>query len=103
MVLKLMTCALHRQMVPLPSPSYLVAPDGAVAEQPPPQPNHESVPRTLLRLILDGPYDTPEAEELLDVFVPHLARCVFGNPFLPLTVDPCCLTPIVLALARAAY
>jgi hypothetical protein len=33
----------------------------------------------------------------------RLARWVSGNPFRPVTVDPACLTPTVLALAQAAY
>jgi hypothetical protein len=32
-----------------------------------------------------------------------LARDIFGNPFRPLPVRPACLTPQVVALARAAY
>jgi hypothetical protein len=32
-----------------------------------------------------------------------LLRCVFGNPFRPLTVDPAWRTPAALALARSAY
>jgi hypothetical protein len=32
-----------------------------------------------------------------------LIRCIFGNPFCPSTVDPSCRTPVVAALAQAAY
>ena len=32
-----------------------------------------------------------------------LLRCVVGNPFRPVTIDPACLTPTVLALAQSAY
>jgi hypothetical protein len=33
----------------------------------------------------------------------ELLRCVFGNPFRPVAIEPSCLTPAVLRLARAAY
>ena len=33
----------------------------------------------------------------------HLLRCVLGNPFRPGPIDPACLTPSVVSLARAAY
>jgi hypothetical protein len=33
----------------------------------------------------------------------HLLHDVFGNPFQPITVDPSWLTPVVVALAAAAY
>jgi hypothetical protein len=33
----------------------------------------------------------------------RLFRCVFGNPFRPVSVDPLWLTPTVAPLARAAY
>jgi hypothetical protein len=33
----------------------------------------------------------------------RLVRDIFANPFQPLTLDAACLTPDVLALARAAY
>jgi hypothetical protein len=50
----------------------------------------------------DGLYNEPRraAER-----VAHLAlvRCVFGNPFRPVTIDPAWLTPTVLSLAQAAY
>jgi hypothetical protein len=87
----------------LPSPCYLVGPDGVVVEQAPRRPSHEVMPRTLLRLIFDGPYDTPEASERLAALIPPLARCVFGNPFRPVPVDPACVTPTVRTLARTAY
>src|SRR5262249_38284578 len=32
-----------------------------------------------------------------------LLRCLFGNPFRPIVVDPACRTPTVTALATAAY
>jgi hypothetical protein len=32
-----------------------------------------------------------------------LLRCIFGNPFRPVSSDPACLTPQVVALAQAAY
>ena len=32
-----------------------------------------------------------------------LLRCVFGNPFRPVTLDPALRTPTVVALAQAAY
>jgi hypothetical protein len=32
-----------------------------------------------------------------------LLRCIFGNPFRPVTLSPACLTAQVVALARAAY
>jgi hypothetical protein len=32
-----------------------------------------------------------------------LLRCIFGNPFRPLAIDPAWRTPPVLALARSAY
>ena len=34
---------------------------------------------------------------------PSLLRCVFGNPFRPVTLDPSWRTPDVLSLAQAAY
>jgi hypothetical protein len=33
----------------------------------------------------------------------HLLRCIVGNPYRPVTLDPACRTPTVVALARAAY
>jgi hypothetical protein len=33
----------------------------------------------------------------------NLLRCIFGNPFRPITFDPSYLTPTVVALAQAAY
>ena len=33
----------------------------------------------------------------------YLTRCVFGNPFRPVAVDPAWLTPAVVALARGIY
>jgi hypothetical protein len=33
----------------------------------------------------------------------HLLRCIFGNPFRPVTADPAWLTPTVTSLAAAAY
>lgn len=33
----------------------------------------------------------------------NLVRCTFGNPFRPVTVDPSCVTPTVLALATGIY
>ena len=32
-----------------------------------------------------------------------LLRCIFGNPFRPITFDPSCLTPNVKALAQKIY
>jgi hypothetical protein len=33
----------------------------------------------------------------------HLLRCIFGNPFQPVTLDPAWLTPRVLKLAQSIY
>ena len=33
----------------------------------------------------------------------HLLRCIFGNPFRPVALDPAWLTPNVVDLARAIY
>jgi hypothetical protein len=33
----------------------------------------------------------------------HLARCIFGNPFRPATLDPAWRTPTVVALAKGIY
>jgi hypothetical protein len=33
----------------------------------------------------------------------RLMRCIFGNPFRPVALEPAWLTPIVFSLARAAY
>jgi hypothetical protein len=33
----------------------------------------------------------------------RLLRCLFGNPFRPVVLDPAWRTPDVVALARAAY
>ena len=33
----------------------------------------------------------------------QLVRCIFGNPFRPVTVDPAWLTPTVVALAEGIY
>jgi hypothetical protein len=33
----------------------------------------------------------------------HLLRCIAGNPFRPVAINPTCQTPTVLALAQAAY
>jgi hypothetical protein len=33
----------------------------------------------------------------------HLLRCLFGNPFRPVSIDPACLRPDVIALAQAIY
>src|SRR5262249_50079510 len=32
-----------------------------------------------------------------------LVRCLFGNPFLPVSLDPASRTPAVVSLAQAAY
>jgi hypothetical protein len=56
----------------------------------------------------------PVAEiiQTITTFRPHLmdyafesalARCVFGNPFRPVAIDPAWRTPTVVALAQAAY
>ncbi len=58
--------------------------------------------QTLLRMIFDTA-EVKGSDERLDEFIPPLARCVFGNPFRPVTVDPGWVTPRVRALARAAY
>ncbi len=34
---------------------------------------------------------------------PELIRCVFGNPFRPVAIEPVSLTPAVVSIARAAY
>jgi hypothetical protein len=33
----------------------------------------------------------------------HLLRCIFGNPFRPVSLNPACRTPAVSSLAEAAY
>jgi hypothetical protein len=44
--------------------------------------------------------DTPEFErDTLSEFV----RCVFGNPFRPISIGPAWLTPTVTNLAQSAY
>jgi hypothetical protein len=45
--------------------------------------------------------DAPEDEEPLAQL--RLLRCVFGNPFRPVSLRPAWLTPDVLSLAQAAY
>jgi hypothetical protein len=35
--------------------------------------------------------------------LPALLRCIFGNPFRPISLDPLCLTPTVVGLAQAIY
>jgi hypothetical protein len=35
--------------------------------------------------------------------MPRLLRCIAGNPFRPISVDPAIVTPTVASLARAAY
>lgn len=42
-------------------------------------------------------------DESLRVFSPVLLRCVVGNPFCHVIIDPACLTPNVIHLATAAY
>ncbi len=46
---------------------------------------------------------TPESRDAENADMCSVLRCIFGNPFRPVTLDPAWLTPIVLALARAAY
>jgi hypothetical protein len=56
----------------------------------------------LARTAMSGrkPPVDPEAEhEAQSVFL----RCIFGNPFRPIALDPACRTPSVRALAQAAY
>jgi len=42
-------------------------------------------------------------DEFLRVFSPVLLRCVVGNPFRPVTINPAWLTRTVTGLAQAAY
>ena len=49
-------------------------------------------------------YDSLLASETLEfVRLCDCLRCIFGNPFRPITVDPVWLTPTVVSLATAIY
>jgi hypothetical protein len=45
-------------------------------------------------------HSAEEAESKAQV---ELVRCIFGNPFHPVALNPACQTPTILALATAAY
>jgi hypothetical protein len=105
--LKLLTSALHQQIAPeLPPPCFPEEPEDvwSVTKLPGRRIVYRWMPgsQTLLRMI----FDTAEVEgsgERLDVFIPPLARCLFGNPFRPVAVDPGWVTPRVRSLASNAY
>jgi hypothetical protein len=50
--------------------------------------------------VIGGPSDAKEAERAVQASV---LRCIFGNPFRPITLSPAWQTPAVVALAEAAY
>jgi hypothetical protein len=66
-------------------------------------PEQMEVARGLLEVFWPARERVPDDEALrLQAVLAPLARCVFGNPFRPVTVDVGWLTPAVLALAQAA-
>jgi hypothetical protein len=62
-----------------------------------------------LEVVVGGPVYTnppfPEARAYAEQGRPMMAilRCVFGNPFRPVTLDPAHRTPTVVSLARVSY
>src|SRR5262249_22725140 len=61
------------------------------------------VVRTLSRTLLGRPRELPESIAQALRAQADLLRCLFGNPFRPVSLDRAGRTPPVLALAQGAY
>jgi hypothetical protein len=109
----LFLCAVFNQItLLLPACSFLQRRDGRQWDlkpqnlnlREPIQPEQMEVARGLLEVFWPVRERVPDDEaQRLQAILPPLARCVFGNPFRPVTIDAAWLTPTVRALAQAAY